>query len=418
LTYYPEITFSASNTVYLRLQRRGNNFIAWYSIDNTHWEYVISVNFPTLNSQIQTGLVLINQWQNNPIYADFDFFYSDACSTDSYDFYLPIVQKHFDGSISVPILALAYYPPLSSNPAYLDDIETGIPNRLITDMQVYVQQMISEGLTFVSNATRYHGYKDANAPIYLQYSMHSKLEYLSSIPRGYPLASTSYLWDLAEILGDINICHYVDSIGIKEIWIFGYETAVMHPSESKMSSRYGDISNSIRDEGLPEEYRLPRCTNSYVVYSFNYGREIETNIENRMHQIESVMRYLDYDMFAHDFSEDVYPGLEHDYPSSCGNAHFTPNWYVPVANAYIYDLQNYHLSNCETWHPDDRQTTYISLNCTQWGCSKLGYFNWFMQNMPGKNKGIVYNGKQMRNWWEAMYDFNSYVDNGRSLFFP
>ncbi|NTU78488.1 MAG: hypothetical protein HGA45_03655 [Chloroflexales bacterium] len=278
--------------------------------------------------------------------------------------------------------------------------------------------MIDEGVAFVSDATRYHGYKDPSAPISLQFSMYRKIENMTPIPRGYVAPPSYTIWDLAAIMRTINVCNYVDAIGIKEIWIYGYESASLHPSESKMSSRYGDISNSIHDEALPEEYRLPRCTNSYVVYSFNYGRDLQTNIHNRMHQIENVMGYLDRNMFWNDFGEVVEHGFEHNYPSSCGVTHFTPNWSNTYNDQYVYNRENYRPSNCETWDPDDSKTTYISLNCTRWGCTELGFYKWFMQNMPGRDNGITYNGKQMRNWWEAMYDFNAYVDEGRGFFYP
>jgi hypothetical protein len=371
-----------------------------------------------LNSQIQVGISLINQWTDNPIQADFDYVSFDSCAPVTLRSYLPITYMDYYPSLMMPILAMAFYPPSSGNPAYLDEIETGISSRLITTMQSYVQQMIDEGVPFVSEATRYHGYKDSTSRNYLQYRMYGKIEYNYAIPRGYQTGTSSYMWDLAAILRNINICNYIDGAGVKEIWIYGYETAVMHPSESKMSSRYGDISNSKHDEELPEIYRLPRCTNSYTVYSFNYGREIETNIENRMHQIDRVMMYIDYNTYMKDYSEDVTPGLVHSYPSSCGCTHFTPNWVSYATDEYIYNLSNYHLSNCETWHPNDSLTTYINLNCTQWGCTKLGFFRWYMQNLPGKNNGISYNGKMMRNWWDAIYDFNAYIDAGKSFYLP
>jgi hypothetical protein len=36
--------------------------------------------------------------------------------------------------------------------------------------------------------------------------------------------------------------------------------------------------------------------------------------------------------------------------------------------------------------------------------------------MPGYHNGIVYKGQRMRNWWEAMYDFDGFIDRGRSLY--
>jgi len=58
----------------------------------------------------------------------------------------------------------------------------------------------------------------------------------------------------------------------------------------------------------------------------------------------------------------------------------------------------------------------MNANCTQWGCTETGFYKWFMQNIPGYENGIVYKGIPMRNWWEAMYDFNAFIDAGRSLY--
>src|SRR3972149_11470007 len=69
--------------------------------------------------------------------------------------------------INVPVLVLAYYPPDPNNPTYLDPVETDIFNFLISDMQTYVQELVDNGQSFISDATRYHGYKNSSAPKYL-----------------------------------------------------------------------------------------------------------------------------------------------------------------------------------------------------------------------------------------------------------
>jgi len=67
-----EIPFSTS-PVYLKISRAGNDFTASYSTNNSSWTNVLTVNFPA-NSSLQVGLVLLNEWQDHPISADFDFF--------------------------------------------------------------------------------------------------------------------------------------------------------------------------------------------------------------------------------------------------------------------------------------------------------------------------------------------------------
>jgi hypothetical protein len=143
-----------------------------------------------------------------------------------------------------------------------------------------------------------------------------------------------------------------------------------------------------------------------------------------MHQMENVVFFaedLGYpannlnvigSLFWDDFS--VYgdraslPG----YRPSCGNTHSPPN----TTDEYAYSSMEYRENNCETWHPDDSLTIYVNANCEQWGCTDVGFYKWFMQSVPGYDNGIVYEGRRMRNWWEAMYDFNRFIDAGRSLY--
>ena len=350
-------------------------------------------------------------------------------SPSGFQAHLPLLLHKPEASLRVPVLVLAYYPPDPQNPTYLDPVETGWENQLISHMQNATQGMVAAGQALINEATRYHGYKDPGAPQYLHYYTFEKIEYFTPMPRGYPLAGIAYRPHYNQILSDIQICDYVDSHNVKEVWIYGYHAAVIVPDESKMSSKYGDVSNAYpKDEDIPAEFRLPLCTNSYVMYNFTYqpggAAAIGNTIHNRMHQIENVIFFAEDvgypanntnvigSTFWDDFS--VYgdraslPG----YRASCGNTHSPPN----TTDGYDYDLTEYGENNCETWHPDDSQSTYVNANCDQWGCTDTGFYKWFMQNLPGYENGIVYAGKQMRNWWEAMYDFNQFIDAGRSLY--
>jgi hypothetical protein len=365
-----------------------------------------------------------NQFQadvyNRPSYAWFE-----ACATITYErggspasstVYLPFITSNYFGPTRVPVLQLAYYPPDPENSDYLDPIETGLSGRRISDMQDKVKNTVNAGIEIINDATRYHGNSDPTAPTFLDYYVFYEQDFIYAMPRGYQLSWGPYRPNYGQMMRDVGICEYVDTYGVKEVWIYGYHSSVIEPDESKMSSRYGDISNAWpKDRFVPEEYRLPQCTNSYVMYNFNYGRGVETNVHNRIHQIESVIGYTDSTLFWHDFSELVHHHTQHNYRSSCGNAHYTPNWVTPE-DGYVYTLTNKRENNCETWHPDDSQTTYVNASCTQWGCTEIGFYKWFMQNMPGYNNRIEYNGKKMRNWWEAMYDFNQFIDSGRSLY--
>jgi|GEM_PF-1161819 len=72
-----EIPFS-SPTVQLKLQRRGNDFTAWYRDDATDWLEAGTVSYPA-SADLQVGLSLLNNWQDNPIWVDYDYFQVNPC---------------------------------------------------------------------------------------------------------------------------------------------------------------------------------------------------------------------------------------------------------------------------------------------------------------------------------------------------
>lgn len=351
--------------------------------------------------------------------------------------------------IPVPVLVLEYYPPDPKNSTLLDGNETGwrqdaqIEGRTIKFWEQKTQEMISKGIILINNATRYHGYKDSSAPQFLNYQILEDKKFYQPIPKGYLLEKKAngdaVRPDYGGILRNLNICDYVDNKGVKEIWMYGYhnDNGIV-PDESRMSSKYGDVSNSYpKEQYIEEQYRMPICKNSYVLYNFTYqpNGDPGNNLHNRLHQIENIIPYAEgtwpptvqntqgsifWGDFAEYLQEDspfVQQGFRiSSYRSSCGNAHITPNWSNMRTQGYVYDLKQQGEFNCETWNPDDSKTAYIKAGCERWGCTDIGFYKYFMQNIPGYNNGIEYNGQKMRNWWEAMYDFNAFIDKGRSLF--
>ena len=71
-TFAIEIPFSI-DTVYLRLERAGDRVDGWYSIDGSSWSHAGDSQFPA-GGTLNVGLALINEWQDNPVSADFEFF--------------------------------------------------------------------------------------------------------------------------------------------------------------------------------------------------------------------------------------------------------------------------------------------------------------------------------------------------------
>ena len=60
--------------------------------------------------------------------------------------------------------------------------------------------------------------------------------------------------------------------------------------------------------------------------------------------------------------------------------------------------------NCQSW---SGTTDCHSTDPFQDG--DVGFKIWWMQNIPGQNNGIVYNGKPVKNWWTFVGDFDTAI---------
>ncbi|HUW09936.1 MAG TPA: DUF1349 domain-containing protein, partial [Anaerolineae bacterium] len=77
--------------VYLRFERQGNTFTASYSQQGSDWTGVGTASFPA-TQVLGVGVHLINEWQDNPLYADFDYFEFEWCA-GQYWYFLPLVLR-------------------------------------------------------------------------------------------------------------------------------------------------------------------------------------------------------------------------------------------------------------------------------------------------------------------------------------
>lgn len=68
---------NTDQSIYLRLERRGSRFNAYYSRNGDYWEVMQGFDM-SLASQVQVGIFAINQWQDNPLNVSFDYFRFNA----------------------------------------------------------------------------------------------------------------------------------------------------------------------------------------------------------------------------------------------------------------------------------------------------------------------------------------------------
>jgi hypothetical protein len=302
------------------------------------------------------------------------------------------------------VLALRYLPLDGDR---LDLEETGVDSSL-ADMQAKLQRLDREVEERLEDGSRYRGYKDAAAACSIDYEIVANREYHEALP----LSSFEVPWnpgtfrpDYVWVLNRENICNLVDQGGVRQVWLWGYHTSVIEPTESNMSGPYGDISNSeLADD-------MPHCLNSYVLYNYNYGRDLGEALEDHTHQLEAVLKYLDFDLFWNKFVNPY--GQQNGVVNHCGWTHFPPNGQAD------YDWMNplQVLSDCEDWNPAGTGVAKV-VDCNTWSCPDddgVAFKVWWMQNHPGRNNGLVHNGQPLRNWWEVTARFDQVVAAGTGL---
>ncbi len=181
------------------------------------------------------------------------------------------------------VLVLKFYP-LTADGQNIDLAVTGDVGDPLPVIQARVDAITGNLVADLARGSAYRGYENPAAPPSLTYSIVDTKELHSAVPTlpstlnpSYPLRA-----NYDAILRDVSICDYVDGRGVDEVWIWAYQGPhQLDISESKMSGSYGDISNSYRLNDMP------RCSRTYTVYTYNYGRGTAEAIESHSHQLEA-----------------------------------------------------------------------------------------------------------------------------------
>lgn len=330
-----------------------------------------------------------------------------------------------DEPINIPVLMLSYFPSDKNDSSKVDLSIVGPylkSGTMIKDLREKVDKVSQDLLISLEEGSSYHKYKNEDSKPALDYSILESKEFLRPILRTNNAdfifnnnGDWGFTADHFNELKNIDVCDYVNNKGVKEIWIWMYHYAPdldsngfadqdvnryhISPTESNMSSPYGDISNSYRINDLP------LCQKTYTVYEYNYTRGLGEAIENHTHQIEAVLGNVNYDVFWNKFV-----GGENE-PLGCGWTHCPPN-VMPVCSSHNYDWYNevkVH-SDCANWNINRKGEKEI-VDCHTWAgkdCKDDGgtvFKIWWMQNIPNE-------------WWIFISDFDKAMKEGKKLTFP
>lgn len=335
-----------------------------------------------------------------------------------------------DSLYVMPVVIIRYLPTADSvnldvsiNPDYwtLGPILLADMKKRIDTFDKRVKFMLEEG-------SKFRGYKNPAARPSVGYKVVAYITVYEITPRGKVINMSNgypvYNPDYHQIFARFNMEHYVNDLGVKEIWFWSsgmdagypsYNPAIHKPEnfrgggwESNMSSPVtGDISNSNRDDS-----DLPVYNTTYIVYGQNFRRTQAEAVHNHGHQLEHMLSHVNwlqdgnFDLFWKRFVGQDESGKF--ITGRCGWTHMPPNTTVD------YDYNNLTLvdSDIEDWTPEGSgqkkpfsALTYGSIPYA-WPDGKVPeqqvesqWYIYWMQSMPGFANTIKNLGMNLTNWW-------------------
>ena len=313
--------------------------------------------------------------------------------------------------MKIPVLVIKYFPVKADR---IDLAVTGDWGASLEETRLKTDKQTKAVIHALQEGSRYHGYKDAEAQPSLAYEIVDEIEFLEPMPTLSRPGHRVPLTDYKKIMERVGIKKWVEERGVKEVWIWGYHGGVLVLWESNMASPYGDISNSNRD---PND--LPVLKSTYTVYHYNYQRGVSEATEDHMHQIEAVLNFVDGrdrtppEKWPELLFWGKFVGSDRSHKiirPGCGWSHYPPN------GERDYDWRNKRFveTDIEDWKPDGTGKKQ-RMNCERWGGDSLRWFVYWMQNIPGANNGLSYNGKPLTNWWTFIGDFDHAMQRKMTL---
>ena len=322
----------------------------------------------------------------------------------------------------IPVVIIRVIPTLDGTS--VDSVEGAISGSLgsirqrISVFEERIKFMLEEG-------SRFRGYQDSSAQPSLGYRVLQIVTVFSHFQRGkeVPWNPGHYFPDYFQILALVDARSWVNQEGVKEFWIWGYQSDNFEQPESNMSSPVtGDISNSSRFED-----DLPVYDHTYTVYGYNFARTQAEAVHNHGHQLEAILSYRDPVLFWQEFVGRDASNTQY-VTGRAGWTHMPPNTTVD----YDYENPTVVQSDIADWMPGGGTTQGVS--AATWGgvsypwpaarvpgevdlsqrVESQWYIYW-MQSMPGRGNTISQGSQTMTNWWRFTGDWDGAIRDGQSL---
>lgn len=346
----------------------------------------------------------------------------------------------------IPVVILRYLP--TADGTNLDVTKApdfwSLGESTLNDMETRINTFDHRVKFALEEGTKFRGYNNPDAVPYIGYKVIKYITVYETTPRGdlayYRNGLPVYKMDYHAIFERFNLAHYINHLGVKEVWMWNAPFGPDYPSynpnihnsddfrqgnESNMSSpSSGDISNSHRDNS-----DLPIYDHTYILYEQNLRRTQAEAVHNRGHQLEAMFSHLNY---MQDGNTDLFwkkfVGKDNNnnwITGRSGWTHMPPN----TTQDYNYDNTTLVDSDIEDWHPEETGEKK-PINVDRWanliydwpGESDFSqrvesqWYLYWMQNMPGFGNMIPYRNNYLNNWWELYTNWDAAILNSKGLY--
>ena len=319
------------------------------------------------------------------------------------------------------------------------------PNLTVEEYNKWVLSQNIRTKVGIEEGSKFRGYKNNNDPyIGINVLKYINVYEMPKIVREMPgdlfaIDSTEgYYPDYFKLFESIGLESLVNEHDVKEVWFNRKSLAVPESNMSSPSS--GDISNAYYGSSqygysnTIQEDDLPIYDKTFVVYSHWMHNSYEAILHVRGHQIERQLDVLE----GGDFLWGKFKGFSvgpDGRERGCGTVHYPVN----ATSDYQYNNDHHVLSDIEDWEPDGSGERTL-VNSSNWirkitipynlptssyksETSRVvigndpegGWLIYWFQSIPGEDNNLQYNGLNLKNWWDALYDWDYHYTQSKKL---
>ena len=319
------------------------------------------------------------------------------------------------------------------------------PNLTVEEYNKWVLSQNIRTKVGIEEGSKFRGYKNNNDPyIGINVLKYINVYEMPKIVREMPGdlfaqdSTEGYYPDYFKLFESIGLESLVNEHDVKEVWFNRKSLAVPESNMSSPSS--GDISNAYYGgsqygfSNTIQEDDLPIYDKTFVVYSHWMHNSYEAILHVRGHQIERQLDVLE----GGDFLWGKFKGFSvgpDGRERGCGTVHYPVN----ATSDYQYNNDHHVLSDIEDWEPDGSGERTL-VNSSNWikeinipynlptsyyksetsrdvigNDPEGGWMIYWFQSIPGHDNNLQYNGLNLKNWWDTIYEWDYHYTQSKRL---